>query len=115
MDKVTVNFRESNPVRAQINPDKTMSARIPGVKVIERGGVTDYNDLTNKPTLNGVEISGDKTAEDYGIEPGNGVVSDYSMLTNLPKINDHTLNGGENSLSALGIGRASNTEINKLF
>ena len=114
MDKVTVNLRESNPVRAQINPDKTMSAHIPGVKVIERGGVTDYNDLTGKPTLNGVEISGDKTAEDYGIIPG-GVVSDYSMLTNLPKINDHTLNGGENSLSALGIGRASNTDINKLF
>ena len=113
MDKVTVNLRESNPVRAQINPDKTMSAHIPGVKVIDRGGVTDYNDLTGKPTLNGVEISGDKTSEDYGITGGG--TTDYSMLTNLPKINDHTLNGGENSLSALGIGRASNAEINKLF
>lgn len=30
-------------------------------------GTTNYNDLTNKPTLNGVEISGDKTSEDYKI------------------------------------------------
>lgn len=28
----------------------------------------DYSALTNKPTLNGVEISGDKTLEDYGIK-----------------------------------------------
>lgn len=32
------------------------------------GGTTDYNDLTNKPTINGVTIEGDKTSEDYRIE-----------------------------------------------
>lgn len=31
------------------------------------GGTSDYNDLTNKPTLNGVEISGNKTSVDYKI------------------------------------------------
>lgn len=31
------------------------------------GGTTNYNDLTNKPTINGVEISGDKTSADYKI------------------------------------------------
>ena len=31
------------------------------------GGTSDYNDLTNKPTLNGVEISGNKTSADYKI------------------------------------------------
>ena len=31
------------------------------------GGTSNYNDLTNKPTLNGVEISGDKTSADYKI------------------------------------------------
>lgn len=30
-------------------------------------GTTNYNDLINKPTLNGVEISGDKTSADYEI------------------------------------------------
>lgn len=29
---------------------------------------TDYNELTGKPTLNGIEISGEKTAADYGIK-----------------------------------------------
>lgn len=32
------------------------------------GGTSNYNDLQNKPTLNGVTIEGDKTSEDYGIE-----------------------------------------------
>lgn len=31
-------------------------------------GTSDYRDLENLPTLNGVEISGDKTAADYGIK-----------------------------------------------
>lgn len=31
------------------------------------GGTTNYNDLTNKPTINGVEVSGDKTSADYKI------------------------------------------------
>ena len=31
------------------------------------GGVSDYTELTNKPTINGVEVSGDKTSADYGI------------------------------------------------
>lgn len=31
------------------------------------GGAGDYNDLLNKPTLNGVEIVGDKTSADYKI------------------------------------------------
>ena len=30
------------------------------------GGVTNYNDLTNKPKIGGVEVSGNKTIEDYG-------------------------------------------------
>lgn len=31
------------------------------------GGTTNYNDLTNKPTINGVELSGNKTSDDLGI------------------------------------------------
>ena len=30
-------------------------------------GTTNYNDLTNKPTINGVEVSGNKTSTDYKI------------------------------------------------
>jgi hypothetical protein len=31
------------------------------------GGTTDYNDLNNIPKMNGVEVSGSKSAEDYGL------------------------------------------------
>lgn len=75
MDKITVNIRE--PQR--------MTAQFGGVKIVERsGGTSDYDDLVNKPTLNGVEISGDKTSEDYGIEcliPSGGSVGDLVWKT----------------------------------
>lgn len=80
MDKLSVSIATNNTVHAQINQDQ-MTARIPGVKVIDRGGgTTDYNELTNKPS-----------------------------------INEHVLTGGENTLTSLGIGRASIEDINRLF
>lgn len=33
----------------------------------ESGGVSDYTELTNKPKINGVEVSGNKTSADLGI------------------------------------------------
>lgn len=35
---------------------------------ITGGGVTDYRDLTNKPYVNGVELTGRLSLEDLGIE-----------------------------------------------
>lgn len=32
-------------------------------------GTTNYNELSNKPKLNGVTIQGDKTFDDYGLTP----------------------------------------------
>jgi hypothetical protein len=32
------------------------------------GGTTDYNQLTNKPTLNGVELKGNLTSKDVDVE-----------------------------------------------
>ena len=40
---------------------------------------------------------------------------DYNRLNNRPSINEHLLVGGENSLSDLGIGRANNADIGRLF
>ena len=31
------------------------------------GGTTDYNDLNNKPKINGVELEGDMTSEDISV------------------------------------------------
>lgn len=79
MDKVSVNICASNPVHAQINPDKTMSAYIPGVKVIERGGTTDYNLLRNRPSINEhILTGGENTLESLGI--GRASMADINRL-----------------------------------
>ena len=44
------------------------------------GGTTNYTDLTNKPSINGVELSGNKTLDDLGIQPkGN-----YALKSEIP-------------------------------
>lgn len=39
----------------------------------------------------------------------------YDQLINRPSINEHELVGGENSLQDLGIGRATTSDILRLF
>lgn len=36
----------------------------------EYGGVKNYEELTHKPSINGVQLTGDKTSEDLHIEGG---------------------------------------------
>ena len=45
------------------------------------GGTGDYDDLTDKPSINSVTLSGNKTTEDLGLFSG-----DYNDLTNKPTI-----------------------------
>lgn len=47
----------------------------------------DYNLLKNKPSINGVELIGNKTSEDLHIETGGGGTTNYNDLTNKPMIN----------------------------
>lgn len=39
------------------------------------GGTSDYNDLTNKPQIENVTVSGNKTAADYGLAKSSEVLS----------------------------------------
>lgn len=52
------------------------------------GGTSNYNDLSNKPKINGVELTGNKTSDDLGIS-GGGVTWNSALITNnkitLPK------------------------------
>lgn len=51
------------------------------------GGITDYNDLSNKPQLNGVTLEGDTTLDDVGVQPkGN-------YLTSVPQASSTTIGG----------------------
>jgi len=45
------------------------------------GGTSDYTNLSNKPKINNVELSGNKTTSDLGLFSGN-----YNDLTNKPTI-----------------------------
>lgn len=51
------------------------------------GGTTNYNDLTNKPSINGITLTGNKTSVDLGIsfiipstEPTNKVVGSVWLI-----------------------------------
>ena len=55
------------------------------VSIEKKGGTSDYNDLINKPSINGVELNGDKTTADLGIptktsqlENDSGFITDIS-------------------------------------
>jgi hypothetical protein len=103
------------------------------------GGTTNYNALTNKPQINSVELSGNKTAAQLGLMANDGVVanptgqttgtltalevggtkyavgggsgtSDYTDLTNKPSINSVELSGNKTT-SDLGI-NADNVMMN---
>lgn len=60
-------------------------------------GSGDYDDLYDKPSINGVELVGNKTAKDLGL----GDATDYDALANKPRINDVVLEG---DLSAEDLG-----------
>lgn len=62
-----------------------VSANVTAVKVTDEmghggsGGTTDYSDLTNKPSINNVTLSGNKTASDLGLAtPSDIVQSDWN-------------------------------------
>ena len=101
-------------------------------------GTTNYNNLTNKPQINSVELLGNKSLSDIGIEANpsstgstnltklkvggttynvpNGTTN-YNDLSNRPQINSVTLSGNK-SLSDIGIeanpSSSGSTDLTKL-
>ena len=83
-------------------------------------GSNDYTDLTNKPSINNVTLSGNKTSDDLSLQSkltaGNNItidednvisaegggVTSYENLTDKPSINDISLEGNK-SASDLGL------------
>ena len=54
------------------------------------GGTSNYNELTNKPSINGVPLVGNKTTEDLHLFSG-----DYDDLSDKPSVNGITLSGNK--------------------
>lgn len=69
------------------------------------GGASNYNDLSNKPQINGVELTGNKTSADLGIGGisfKNGVIDNALhtiTLPNLEKIGFIFFKNGDNNYS----------------
>lgn len=53
--------------RQTITGSLSTSGRLSGALSVG-GGTTDYNELENKPSINGVELSGNKTTQELGIQ-----------------------------------------------
>ena len=51
-----------------------------GIAASGGGGTTDYTKLTNKPQINGVELNGNKTAQDLNLQPK----GDYLTESDVP-------------------------------
>lgn len=57
------------------------------------GGTTDYDDLTDKPQINGNTLQGNKTASQLGLATPGDIIDSYNDLNNRPTINGVTVEG----------------------
>ena len=71
----------------------SMSAEggVNGLINFDGSGTDNYNELDNKPSINGVVLEGNKTSADLYIESGG--TDNYNELLNKPKLNGTTLAG----------------------
>lgn len=86
----------------ELNGNITPGASLEGSFDFDSG---DYNNLKNKPSINGVPLEGNKTSSELHIDTGGGGgggTTDYENLDNKPAINGHTLTGDQ-SAEDLGI------------
>lgn len=101
------------PLHGRISGSASVNGALQG------SGTTDYNELNNKPKINNITLSGNKTAADLGLQdaisfPGDsskyldgsgnfstpaGGSGDYEDLSNKPSINGVTLDGDNTSMS----------------
>ena len=66
------------------------------------GGTNDYTALINKPSINNVELTGNKTSSDLGLANANDIITSYNDLNDKPHINGVELTGNKTS-SDLGL------------
>ena len=59
------------------------------------GGTSNYNALTNKPKINNVELRGNKTLNDLGIQPA----GNYALKSEIPDVSNFITNSVNNLLN----------------
>ena len=81
---------------------------------VNRETITDYDYLTNKPSLNGVTISGDKVSSDYGLQSAGNYVTDTVLAGILTDYYTSTQTDAAISTALNGVATQSwvNTQLN---
>ena len=74
------------------------------------GGTTDYNGLSNKPSINGTTLSGDKSLSDLGIQPAGSYVNESSYNAKINEI-EGTLSSQGTSIASLSNNKADKSEM----
>lgn len=74
------------------------------------GGTLNYNELINKPSINNVELSGDKTLAQLGIQPA----GNYALISDIPDVSNFVTNSNlantlDNYVLANDLGSAAYT------
>lgn len=84
-------------VLGQIGAEVSLNGGVGGSIQFTGEGTDNYDELDNRPSINGVVLTGNKTTEDLHIDTGG--TDDYLDLNNKPKINSVTLRGDVSSAS----------------
>lgn len=64
--RIKANFRESENMTASFGENDSVAANFGEMTFVH---TDDYDDLLNKPKINGVELMGDKSFDDLGDTP----------------------------------------------
>lgn len=70
-----------------LSGDDNLTVKLEGISVV---GTDDFNTLINIPKINNVEVKGEKTLEDYGIESASKAKKEHATLNS--KIDKHASN-----------------------
>ena len=94
-----MDFVNNTPVDTLETTNKTIVGSINELKELS-GGSSDYATLTNKPQIGGVELAGNKTLAELGIQAAGDYITgntltDYALKTELAAKQD-TLTAGAN-------------------
>ena len=105
---------ETTELIVQQNPD-VIESILQRLGVLEEngggGGTSDYSDLENKPQVNGIELVGNKTAEELGLQPK----GDYLTSESDPTVPQWAKNPTKPSYTATEVGAdASGTAVAKV-
>lgn len=57
------------------------------------GGTSDYEELSNKPKINNVELTGNKTASELGLQPSGSYLTTNDVVDSLSAVSSSTASG----------------------